>query len=393
MEFKNFEDKLIIEKLTNYCIENNISANEINDLTAKIKFGRLDENVLSEFIDPFSLGVAASAGTGAAIGGAVKGAKWLYDKIGGGITSTQKYNYAIKTIQQNLQNAMDSLNAAHKNLSGSENIFDKYKIVMPEDKKQDLINAVTQLKTAIDQYTPDVKTSLQNVGGQVSGDSNFGDTSPINFDILFPELKKDATLDVKWKANFPNALPELNRIKSSIKKNIIASLKDKDPSQINALVQKFKQSINKSIESLTVAVGDDGLSNPNPKLAQEAYAELLSLSQGRFPTSTSTSTGTTPSPIITPEQKKKLLDLILNYNTYLNNNVENIIRSTTKVRNDYYLLMNDIIKANKNDSKILKPVWNDIIDNNPKAQEGSTDTQYERTAAQILSNFRDQLGL
>ena len=41
MEFKNFENKLIIEKITNYCLENNISTQKINALTAKIKFGKL----------------------------------------------------------------------------------------------------------------------------------------------------------------------------------------------------------------------------------------------------------------------------------------------------------------------------------------------------------------
>lgn len=189
MEFKNLENKLIIEKITSYCIENNINAQEINSLTAKIKFGKLNESLLLE-VDPLSggLALAGAAGLGA---GAKTAYNWARGAIGGGFTSTQQFNYAKGVIQQNLQTAITSLDAAHKNLVGNDNIFDKYKIVMKDSNKQDLINAVTQLKTAIDQNIGDVVTSMKNIGGEVSGSSNYGDESPpIKFDMAFPELKK-----------------------------------------------------------------------------------------------------------------------------------------------------------------------------------------------------------
>lgn len=63
-------------------------------------------------------------------------------------------------------------------------------------------------------------------------------------------------------------------------------MKDKDSSQINAIIQKFKQSIDTSIKNL----GEN-----DPKLSQQAYGELLSLANGKFPASTSTPTGT-PAP-------------------------------------------------------------------------------------------------
>lgn len=363
MEFKNFEDKLIIEKLTNYCIENNISANEINALTAKIKFGKLDE------ANSWFGNAMATVGMG---------------------TATQNYNKAINDVSKSLHRTGYYVDDALLNLTGPENIFKKYNVQLPEDKKQDLINAVTQLKTAIFQYMPDVKTSLQNVGGSVSGMSNYDDGSPINFDILFPELKNNADLDTQWKANYPRALPELNRIKSEIKKNIIASLKDKDPSQINTLVQKFKQSIDKSIENLKNAAGD-ALSPANPKLAQQAYAELLSLSQGRFPT-TSPSPATTPPPrTITPKMKTDLLERILYFYGQLKDEVEQAIRTTNK--NNYMKLMEDILKANKDKGNEMKVAWNDTIDEIKEAQKTSTDTNYDKTAKRILQEFRDKLGL
>jgi hypothetical protein len=293
MEFKNFENKLIIEKITNYCIENNINAQEINSLTAKIKFGKLNESLLLE-VDPLSggLALAGAAGLGA---GAKTAYNWARGKIGGGFTSTQQYNYAKGVIQQNLQTAITSLDAAHKNLVGNDNIFDKYKIAMSEPKKQDLINAVTQLKTAIDQNIGDVVTSMKTIGGEVSGSSNYGDESPpIKFDMAFPELKNNGDFDTSFKASFPNQETELVRIKTAIKKNISASLKDKDSSQINAIIQKFKQSIDTSIKNLKLGAGDD-LTVANPKLSQQAYGELLSLANGKFPASTSTPTGT-PAP-------------------------------------------------------------------------------------------------
>lgn len=363
MEFKNFEDKLIIEKLTNYCIENNISVNEINALTAKIKFGRLDE------ANSWFGNTLAYMGTG---------------------TATQKYNKAINDVSKALYRTGYYVDDALLHLTGPENIFKKYNVQLPEDKKQDLINAVTQLKTAIFQYMPDVKTSLQNVGGSVSGMSNYDDGSPINFDILFPELKNNADLDIQWKANYPKALPELNKIKSEIKKNILASLKDKDPSQINTLVQKFKQSIDISIENLKKAVGDAS-NPPNPKLAQQAYAELLSLSQGRFP---ATSTGTTPPPTITPKMKKDKLEAILDFTSNLKPEVENVIKTTPALQNIALKLMEDIIlKYGNKMTREIGDAWVEAVNQNPKVIEGNADTQYEKNARQILSIFRTNLGL
>jgi hypothetical protein len=324
MEFKNFENKLIIEKITNYCIENNINAQEINSLTAKIKFGKLNESLLLE-VDPI-IGAAAGAALGA---GAKTAYNWGMDKIRKGLgTSTQKYNYAKGVIQQNLQTAITSLDAAHKNLVGNDNIFDKYKIVMKDSNKQDLINAVTQLKTAIDQNIGDVVTSMKNIGGEVSGSSNYGDESPsVDFDIMFPELKNNGDFDTSFKASFPNKGTELVRIKTAIKKNISASLKDKDSSQINALIQKFKQSIDTSIKNLKLGAGDD-LTVANPKLSQQAYGELLSLANGKFPASTSTPTGT-PAPANPGSNPNTVAGLISNND--VNDKVAKVILSGTNL--------------------------------------------------------------
>lgn len=371
MEFKNFEDKLIIEKLTNYCIENNISVNEINALTAKIKFGRLDENALNEFLG-FS-----------------------------GITSTQKYNYAIKTIQNDLQKAMDSLNAAHKNLTGTENIFDKYKISMPNDKKQDLINAVTQLKTAIDQYTPDVKTSLQNVGGQVSCASNFGDEgSSIDFDIVLPELKSGGPLEIAFNKAFYKKSTVFNTIKSQIYKNISNLSKKIDPSQVPAIIQKIQLTIKKAIENLDKGKPEldymTKMPKPNtgdPKLLSKTYTDLLVLANKeglRLPDETSSPTGTTPPPTITNLQKTNLLNRLLNLRGDIHPEVEKVI--TTTLKNYALELMHDILKANKNINQ-LKDAWNKAVDNTPSAKEGTTDTKYDKTAQRILDELKDNLEL
>lgn len=374
MEFKNFEDKLIIEKLTNYCIENNISVNEINALTAKIKFGRLDE------ANSWFGNTLAYMGTG---------------------TSTQKYNYAIKTIQNDLQKAMDSLNAAHKNLTGTENIFDKYKISMPNDKKQDLINAVTQLKTAIDQYTPDVKTSLQNVGGQVSGASNFGDEgSSIDFDIVLPELKSGGPLEIAFNKAFYKKSTVFNTIKSQIYKNISNLSKKIDPSQVPAIIQKIQLTIKKAIENLDKGKPEldymTKMPKPNtgdPKLLSKTYTDLLVLANKeglRLPDETSSPTGTTPPPTITNLQKTNLLNRLLNVRGDIHPEVEKVI--TTTLKNYALELMHDILKANKNINQ-LKDAWNKAVDNTPSAKEGTTDTKYDKTAQRILDELKDNLEL
>jgi len=332
MEFKNFENKLIIEKITNYCIENNINAQEINSLTAKIKFGKLNESLLLE-VDPISAGLG-----GLALGAGAKTAyNWARGKIGGGFTSTQQYNYAKGIIQQNLQTAITSLDAAHKNLVGNDNIFDKYKIAMSEPKKQDLINAVTQLKTAIDQNIGDVVTSMKTIGGEVSGSSNYGDESPpVDFDLALPELKKSGDLEAAFKNAYSGKISEFNKIKSMIYKNISASLKDKNPSQISAVIEKFKQSIHDATKNLEDSVErevkdamDITRKTPaNPELARKAYIDLVSLANGKFPASTSTPTGT-PAPAPAQVNANTVTQLI-NLNN-INEKIAKIILNNTNI--------------------------------------------------------------
>ena len=281
MEFKKFEDKLIIENIVNYCIENNISTREINSLTAKIKFGRLDENVLSELIDPFSLGVAATAGTGAAIGGAVKGAKWLYDKMSGGITLKQKYNYAIGKIQNDLQNAINSLESVESNLTDTDkSIFKKYNIVMPEDKKQELVNAVTEFKAAMEPHINAVKTTLANVGGEVSGGgSNFDTTSPLeSFNFIFQDemtALNSSGLDEKiknsFKANFKtNVVKILSTIKdANQRENYLLNLKTQLDKALNDLKDPAAKS--KGIVKLqSLVTGKVGTASPEPEAPKAA---------------------------------------------------------------------------------------------------------------------------
>lgn len=276
MEFKKFEDKLIIENIINYCIENNISARELNSLTAKIKLGRLDENVLSELIDPFSLGVAATAGTGAAIGGAVKGAKWLYDKIGGGITLKQKYNYAIGKIQNDLQNAINSLKSVEFNLTDpNKSVFKKYNIVMPDDKRQELVNAVTEFKAAMEPHIDAVKTTLANVGGEVSGGgSNFDTTSPLeSFNFIFQDemtALDSSGLDTKvvnsFKANFKtNVIKMLSTIKdANQRENYLLNLK----TQLDKALKDLKDPAAKSkgiVKLQSLVTGKVGTGSPEPE--------------------------------------------------------------------------------------------------------------------------------
>ena len=171
MEFKNFENKLIIEKITNYCIENNINAQEINALTAKIKFGKLDQNILNEDMKKYGLGAAAgvaatyaaptlgaaaagaaaipgaipfAVGAGAAalgtklyqrgVQGTIDDAKKGLSRFGNKFTTAGRYKNAIDDVQTNLTTAITSLTAAQDLLgNGPESIFKKYNIVVNID--------------------------------------------------------------------------------------------------------------------------------------------------------------------------------------------------------------------------------------------------------------------
>ena len=295
MEFKNFENKLIIEKITNYCIENNINAQQINALTAKIKFGKLNESILLEFIDPISGTIAGAAGAALGAGGLKKAWNWGMDKIGGtgGFTSTQKYNSAKKLIQDKLQTAITSVDSVVNDLDETkpDNIFKKYSITLGDAEKQDLINAVREFQTTLNSdIVKNVKTSLEKIGGNVSGSSNFGDGSSINFDLAFPELKDGGALDTAFNTAFPSSPAEIKKLKPQIKSNINASIKGKDPLQVNSIMKKFKDSLADAVVKLksTAATKDED--------HQSGYSNLVSLANGRFPADNNNPTATTPAP-------------------------------------------------------------------------------------------------
>lgn len=239
MEFKNFENKLIIEKITNYCIENNISTQKINALTAKIKFGKLNE---------------ADSWT-----------DWAGEKIG---TGAGRYRKSIRVVQDNLQKAIDYLKAVDADLGpGADNIFTKNKVSLDGAKKNALQNAVSQLKTAIDQYSPIVKNSLQAIGGQITGASNYGDEQSFDFDAMFPELKTGGTLEAAFKTAYTTGgtpfssdkQADLSRILLTSRQNILKTFKVLDASKHGEFIQKIKAKVAEAITKFgTPATVDAG---------------------------------------------------------------------------------------------------------------------------------------
>ena len=258
MEFKNFENKLIIEKITNYCLENNISTQKINALTAKIKFGKLNELF-----------------------------NWAGDLADyAGITSTGRYKKSIGVVQGNLQKAMDYLTAVTADLGpGADNIFTKNKVSLDDAKKNALQNAVSQLKGAIDQYSPIVKNSLQAIGGQITGASNYGDEQSFDFDAMFPELKTNGTLEAAFKTAYAGggALPndkqaDLSRILLTSRQNILKTFKVLDASKHGEFIQKIKAKVAEAITKFG-----------NPATVDAGYALLNTIVGGTHtPTSNPT---------------------------------------------------------------------------------------------------------
>ena len=290
MEFKNFENKLIVEKITNYCIENNISTQKINALIAKIKFGKLNEASPS-------------------VGGNWNPANYMR-------TDANKYIWSINKVQKNLQQAINYLNLVNTDLnpaSGTKNIFQKYKVTLDPAKQAELQNAVSQLTSAIDQYSPAVADSLKQIGGQITGASNYGDEQSFSFDAMFPELKTNGTLEAAFKTAYAGgggALPDdkkadLSRILLTSRQNILKTFKVLDASKHGEFIQKIKAKIAEAITKFgTPATVADGYalintivsgnntptSNPtklplvertvkailaNPKLNQVYYNDLI----------------------------------------------------------------------------------------------------------------------
>ncbi len=257
MEFKNFENKLIVEKITNYCIENNISTQKINALTAKIKFGKLNE---------------ADSWT-----------DWAGEKIG---TGAGRYRKSIRVVQDNLQKAMDYLKAVDTDLSpGDNNIFTKNKVTLDDAKKNALQNAVSQLKGAINQYSPVVANSLKQIGGQITGASNYGDEQSFDFDAMFPELENNGTLAKAFEKAYAGggALPndkkaDLSRILLTSRKNILKTFKVLDASKHGEFIQKIKAKIAEAITKFG-----------NPATVDAGYALINTIVSGNnTPTSNPT---------------------------------------------------------------------------------------------------------
>ena len=275
MEFKNFENKLIIEKITNYCLENNISTQKINALTAKIKFGKLNE-------------ASPSAG------GNWNPANWIR-------TDANKYMWSINKVQKNLQQAINYLNLVNTDLnpaSGTKNIFQKYKVTLDPAKQAELQNAVSQLTSAIDQYSPAVADSLKQIGGQITGASNYGDEQSFDFDAMFPELKTNGTLEAAFKTAYAGgaALPndkkaDLSRILLTSRKNILKTFKVLDASKHGEFIQKIKAKIAEAITKFGT-----------PTTVADGYALINTIVSGN-----NTPTSNPTKPILTDGTIKSLI--------------------------------------------------------------------------------------
>jgi hypothetical protein len=320
MEFKNFENKLIIEKITNYCIENNINAQEINALTAKIKFGKLDQNILNEdwkkILGPAAVGAglataapylgtiagaaaaipgAGPAAVGAGAFGAVALGKKLYQRglkgtiddakkglsrFGNKFSTEGKYKNAIDDVQTNLTTALDSLTAAQDLLgNGPESIFKKYNIVMDDKDKGELKDAVTDLKQAMDKYIGPVKSSLANVNGAVSGtgQSNWDNKPQIPFDKMFPDLIPNGKLEIAYTKAYgtvtgtggtknltPYDKKDLEITLNRSKQNIVKTLQNPNLDNNN-----FINTINSKVDSIIT-----GFESTDPKENQKALQLL-----------------------------------------------------------------------------------------------------------------------
>ena len=291
MEFKNFENKLIIEKITNYCLENNISTQKINALTAKIKFGKLNE---------------ADSWT-----------DWAGEKIG---TGAGRYRKSIRVVQDNLQKAMDYLKAVDADLNprSGDNIFKKNKVSLDTAKQAELQTAVSQLNGAIAQYSPVVANSLKQIGGQISGASNYGDEQSFDFDAMFPELKTNGTLAQAFKTAYTTAgtpfpsdkQADLSRILLLSRQNILKTFKVLDASKHGEFIQKIKTTVAEVITKFG-----------NPATVDAGYALLNTIVGGTHtPTSYPTPTkipltdGTTRALISNPKLNMVYTkDLITNH--------------------------------------------------------------------------------
>jgi hypothetical protein len=121
-------------------------------------------------------------------------------------------------------------------------------------KQAELQNAVSQLTSAIDQYSPAVADSLKQIGGQITGASNYGDEQSFDFDAMFPELKTNGTLEAAFKTAYAGgaALPndkkaDLSRILLTSRKNILKTFKVLDASKHGEFIQKIKAKIAEAI--------------------------------------------------------------------------------------------------------------------------------------------------
>jgi hypothetical protein len=273
MEFKNFENKLIIEKITNYCIENNINAQEINSLTAKIKFGKLNESLLLE-VDPISAGLGGLAlgAAGAAATQYGKKAKQFFT----GFTATGKYKNAVEDIKDTLQTGIDSINKINSGLdpANPNNIFKTHKIDLDAKKTRSLVDAVKGLKDSLDSSSPQLKSALNDIGAEVSGlTSNYGDASTgLNFQFAFKDELDKIT-----------GIPDPG-FKPDMKKRIISNLKI-NTSNIYAKLETPQEKENYLINlktQLAKAIAD--INSTDNDIKQKGYIKLQALTTGNVST-------------------------------------------------------------------------------------------------------------
>lgn len=339
MEFKKFEDKLIIENIVSYCIENNISAREINSLTAKIKLGRLDENTFLR-----------------------EGMREKMGELFG--TQAGKYRTAVKNVQYNLQNAINSLNALNTNLNpaSGDNIFKKHNISLDPNKEAELKNAVKAFKDAMDTYIPNLENAFKDIGGQVTNAPSEYGQEKLNFNFIF----KDEITKLKALSGFDTN--QINTIENNLKINITkqyASLRSQE--EMQNYLMNVKTQLNKALTEL---------SSTDESIRQKAYITLQSLMAGKVSTSTPTSITTTPP--IDPKRIERYYSALA-FEPTLHSKIIKVFQDTNKqASKDLKELITTAFQNNKQNR--LQDIWYDLISRNPSYSTKNTNPMTSNAA-------------
>ena len=252
MEFKKFEDKLIIENLMAYCIENNISSRELNAFTVKIKNGKLDEAFREKLGELFR-------------------------------TEAGKYRTMVKSLTTDFNKAKEHMDNFLNKLNPSSNVYVFKNITLPEKEKNDLLAAVQSFKTVSDTAFAQTGPALQALIGKgkiFQGEQ--GEEAAVNIDIAFPKLKNGKEFDTITQNAYPENKSDFVQLKSKIIKNIQTTYKQNDPSKHPQIYNLINNQLNNALELLN-----------NVDTKTQGYNQLLVLAGGRSDVVAST----TPAPI------------------------------------------------------------------------------------------------